>query len=461
MNKNILTTALLLLIIFSNACVNDTDKPYEIPNIDERTMAGGGTTAFVTGKSSFETPASNLNATNEAIHIEGDKQFEASFVAAPAPINPGLGVIFNNVSCINCHPTDGRAAFPNDINEFSGFFLRTSIPGFDSHGGPNPVPGFGDQLQNQSVIGYKPELKFTVRYENITVVYGDGTKKTLHKPIYGVTDSYIDFPSNAMLSPRIGPPMYGLGLLEAIPAKDILAREDINDADKDGISGKANFVWDPETKTTVLGRFGWKANTPTVLVQSAGAYRGDMGITNSLFPVESAYGQSNNDKLKDDPELPDEILNQVVLYCRTLAVPAARNLDNAVVARGYKLFDKAGCTACHVERQVTGVFKDIPAISNQVIYPYTDMLLHDMGDDLADGRPDYLANGKEWRTRALWGIGLTYIVNGHTNFLHDGRAKSIEEAILWHGGEALSAKKYFINLSKSDREAILLFLNSI
>lgn len=453
--------SILILTFVLIGCVEESYGPPLIPNTIERYQAGGGTTISESGFFSFDNPAPNLNSENLEAHLRGDAEFEAAFVTAPAEVNSGLGPIFNNTSCIACHPKDGRANFPTDINELSGFFLRTSLPGTDNFGGPIPVPGFGDQLQNHAVYGVKPEVKFTVQYEDIEVSFADGTKAILKKPIYGITDPYIPFPQNALLSPRIAPPVFGLGLLEAIPERDILAREDINDADGDGISGKANMVWDVETQTLRLGRFGWKANTPSVLHQSAGAYQNDMGVTNYLFPQESSYGQSNGDNLQDDPEIENQILDDVALYARTLAVPAARNLEDPKVIRGYYLFDKAKCSSCHVPRHVTGNFKGIPAISNQVIYPYTDMLLHDMGENLADGRSDFLANGNEWKTRPLWGIGLTEIVNGHTRFLHDGRARSIEEAILFHGGEAEASQKYYRNLSKKDREALIKFVESL
>ncbi len=465
--KKRISILLLMGISLFVACESDdtpTNDLEQIPDLAQRYKAGGGTTIDALGSFSFDNPAPNLNTKNNELHLAGDAQFEAEFVAAPSPVNPGLGVQFNNTSCIKCHPSDGRAPFPmGNINEFSGFFLRTSIAGEGMHGAPNPVPGFGDQLQNHSVLGYATEVKFTVTYTDLPVEFADGTVVVLKQPHYGVKDAYINFPAEAMLSPRIGPQMFGLGLLDAIPEEDILARQDINDADKDGISGKANYVWDPETNTTRLGRFGWKANTPSVMVQAAGAYNGDMGVTNYLFPKESSYGQSNGDpNLDDDPEIENNILDEVALYCRTLAVPKPRNLEDPKVVKGYQLFEKIGCAKCHIsEAQKTGTFKDIPAISNQTIYPYTDMLLHDMGENLADGRPDFLADGNEWRTRALWGIGLIYSVNGHTDFLHDGRAKSIEEAILWHGGEAENAQNEYRKLSKEDREALLLFVESI
>ena len=179
----------------------------------------------------------------------------------------------------------------------------------------------------------------------------------------------------------------------------------------------------------VIGRFGWKANTGSIRTQCAAAYVEDMGITNLLFQQETGHGQSNgSDGLGDDPELVEAILNQVVLYCQTLAVPAPRGIDNLVVQQGAALFERKECAKCHKPRQQTG-YSPIAAISNQVFYPYTDMLLHNMGEGLADNRPDFRANGNEWKTRPLWGIGLTELVNGHTHFLHDGRARNLTEAI--------------------------------
>ncbi len=457
-----ITIALLCISLFS--CADDDYTPIvekSIPNIDERIMAGGETTIFESGFFSFDNPAPNLTSPNFNAHMSGDAQFEQAFVTAPATVNSGLGAQFNHTSCIGCHPKDGRAAFPVDLNANTGFFLRVSIPGSGPHGGPNPAPGFGGQLAQNAVYGVQPEVQFQVSYSNYPVTFADGTVVNLQRPAYSVYNSYIPMPVGYMLSPRLAPPVYGLGLLEAITESDILLREDISDSDSDGISGKANYVWNPETMSMALGRFGWKGGAPTVMTQSAGAYNNDMGVTNPLFPVESSFGQTNGDNLNDDPEITQQILDDVALYCRTLAVPAARNLDNPQVIRGYELFEAGNCVACHTPKHITGSFSGIPGISNQTIYPYTDMLLHDMGPDLADGRSEFLANGNEWKTRPLWGIGLTSIVNGHTDFLHDGRAKNIEEAILWHGGEAEESKNYYTNLNEADRKALIAFVEAL
>lgn len=452
---------ILLSIITFISCQKDDDYTPIIPDANERTLAGGETTIFESGLFSFDNPAPNLNASNLETHLSGDAEFEQAFVTAPAPINSGLGAQFNNTSCIACHPKDGRAPFPQNLNSVTGFFLRVSIPGTDPHGGPNPAPGFGGQLAQNAIFGITPEVQFHVSYTDYPITFADGTVVTLQRPTYSISDAYIPMPSNAMFSPRLAPPVYGLGLLEAITEADLLLKEDVADTDNDGISGKANYVWNPETESMAIGRFGWKGGAPTVMTQSAGAYNNDMGITSPLFPIESSFGQTNGDNLNDDPEISQQTIDDVAFYCRTLAVPAARNLDDPEVARGFELFESAKCTACHTPKHITGNFSGIPAISNQTIYPYTDMLLHDMGDDLADNRPEFLADGNEWKTRPLWGIGLTGIVNGHTNFLHDGRARNIEEAILWHGGEAENAKQFYINLNKNEREALLAFINSI
>lgn len=446
-------------IIYS--CKDDIYEPIEEP-VEDRTLSGGGTTLIESHSNAFSMPAPNLTAAELAEHNEGDVGFEDVFVTAPANINPGLGPIFNNNSCIQCHPRDGRAKFPDNFENSNGFFLRTSIPGTDANGGPLPTPGFGLQIQNQAIFGYQAEAKVQVTFEYKTEVLADGTQVQLRKPIFSVKNPYIPFPSNAMLSPRMSMPVFGLGLIEAIPENRIVSLQDINDSDGDGISGKANYVWNPLTQKTELGRFGWKANTATVLLQSAGAYVHDMGVTNPVFPQETGYGQSNgSDGLNDDPEIGIQVLNAVALYCRTLAVPAARNYRDVSVNNGYKLFvNDLQCAKCHTPSHTTGN-SDIAGLANQKIWPFSDFLVHDMGADLADHRPDFLANGFEWRTRPLWGIGLTDLINGHNNYLHDGRARSITEAILWHGGEAENSKQKFKQLPKQKRNELLAFLESL
>ena|SRR6266542_952993 len=333
--------------------------------------------------------------------------------------------------------------------------------GKDAHGGPLAASGFGTQLQDQAIFGKQSEVNVNIAYADKPVTYPDGSVVVLRNPQYTITNSYNSLPAGHMLSPRMAPPVFGTGLLENIPESTILSFVDENDKDRDGISGRPNYVYNAYTQKTELGRFGLKANNPNLLLQVAGAYNQDMGITNYIFKEESSAGQSQTDGLKDDPELADSILNAVAFYVRTLAVPARRNTTDADIKTGEKLFNQINCSGCHKPTVQTGVDVTLPYLSNQRIHPYTDLLLHDMGDALADNRPDFLATGNEWRTTPLWGIGLFQKTNGIPYYLHDGRARTLEEAIVWHGGEAEKSKQKFMELNKTERDKLIKFLNSL
>lgn len=424
-------------------------------------MSGGGQTVFDQGAGAFGHPFPGLSTSEARLHAIGDAQFEAIFVSAPAPVNSGLGPIFNNVACSHCHINDGRGRPPEGSEALSSMLFRVSVGGTDAHGGPAPVPGFGGQLQPRGIFGVQPEGQVAITYAESPVVLADGTTVMLRTPDYQVTSPYIALPADLHLSPRVAPPVFGLGLLEAIPESSLQAQADPGDADGDGISGVLNQVWDREHQRYTAGRFGWKADQPGVVQQSAAAYVDDMGITNPLFPQESSTGQPQYDGRNDDPEVSDSLLQMVGFYIRTLAVPARRHADDPEVKRGQALFTEAGCARCHVPMQRTSVDVSFAPVSNQVIFPYTDLLLHDMGPGLADGFSSYAAGGQEWRTPPLWGIGLTNVVNGHQFFLHDGRARSLLEAVLWHGGEAQASNDAVRNMMASERQALLAFLNSL
>ncbi len=446
----------IILVMSSYSCKKDTN----ITNVFSEEFPGGETTYPNIFSGVFEQPSPNLNAAELAQHGKGDVNFSAIFVTSPAIKNYGLGPIFNHNSCVSCHVKDGRTPQPFSGEDLKGLLLRLSIPGTDPHGGPLDAPGFGGQLQNKGVVGTQAEAKVQLSFVETSYTFDDGTPYTLRKPIYTLINSYIPLPGSLMVSPRIGPQIYGLGLLEAIKESDILSKEDITDADGDGISGKANKVWNPVTQKIELGRFGWKANAPNLLVQSAGALQQDMGITSFVFPQEASYNQSQYDGLTDDPEIDSQFLFDVTFYTQTLAVPIRRDFNHSSVLNGKLLFMKIGCNKCHSPGYITGVGAT-QALNQQVIYPYTDMLLHDMGTDLADNRPDFLANGNEWRTPPLWGIGLFPMVNGHSNLLHDGRARNVLEAIMWHGGEAEQQKLKVKKLSAKDRDDLVKFVNSL
>jgi CxxC motif-containing protein (DUF1111 family) len=338
--------------------------------------------------------------------------------------------------------------------------FRLSVPPIFTDDPPRPVPGFGGQLQNRAIVGTIPEGTVDITYEPIVGQFADGTPYELRRPGYRLTDMFAPPPPNVQLSPRVAPQVVGLGLLEAVPDAAILARADENDRDGDGISGKANVVSGGITSGRRLGRFGHKANTASLLIQTATAYNEDIGITSPLLPNEHCVLHRPICELKA-PEITAGHVEAVTFYTRTLAVPARRDVQDTDVRRGARLFAQAQCTACHTPTQRTAANGVEPELASLTIHPYTDLLLHDMGPELADQRPDFRANGSEWRTPPLWGIGLSAFVTGHTRFLHDGRARNLEEAILWHGGEALAARDFYLRLPKSEREALLRFLGSL
>lgn len=460
MRRLIISISLLfaVILLLSQAC----RKPEEQTEDDyNEWLSGGSETVFISGGGAFSAAFPSLTGRDEFNHGVGDGAFEATFVSSPAPIHAGLGPIFNSVSCASCHIADGRGR-PQEANgQMISMLFRVSVPGTDEHGGPLAAPGFGGQLQQRSIAGKKPEADVAIQYTLQKYTFPDGEEYELRTPIYSMLNPYLPFPGGMMYSPRVAPPVFGLGLLEAIPEWAILQNADENDANKDGISGKANYVWNVVKHERSLGRFGWKAGAPTLLQQAAGAYNQDMGITNFVFPEESSYGQSQDEQLNDGVQVSDSLLYAVAFYMQTLAVPARRDVEDAGVKQGKMLFKEAGCNSCHVSMFKTDVNVAFKAISNQTIFPYTDLLLHDMGAGLADNRPDYLANGQEWKTPPLWGIGLTKVVNGHNNFLHDGRARTFTEAIMWHGGEAAKSANKFASFTGEERKALLKFLGSL
>lgn len=437
----------------------------------------------------FSQPLPGMSGEQVARFTRGDLAFESTFVSSGNPFRPGLGPVFDASSCESCHARDGRGRPPphpddghSNMADVESMFLRVSL-GNDPRTGPIPVPGMGTQIQQHAVAGAVPEANVEVHWRSKTGEYADGTPYELRWPEFELTDladpdalAEAGFTvEDIEISPRVAPPIHGRGYLEAIADETLLALADPDDADGDGISGRVNRVLDVETGERVIGRIGLKANNPSLRQQNAGAAQQDMGVTNPVFPEEAEGAAVNRDTAEDDPELgwnsvtgrPDperaeRLLGDVVFYTQTLAVPSRRFVDNPQVRRGERLFEQAGCTACHVPTMKTGVHPDgIELLSNREIAPYSDSLLHDMGAGLADGRGDFAATGREWRTPPLWGIGLTELVSGHRFYLHDGRARGLAEAILWHGGEAAAARESFRRMTAEEREALLVFLRSL
>lgn len=415
--------------------------------------AGGDTSVNNRTSFAFGVPATNLSEENLDLHLDGDIEFGNIFVTPPAPVNPGLGPLFNNVSCESCHIKNGKG-LPvfNDTNLRSIALVRVSDPNGTPlvPGGNPPVEGLGNQIQDQATFGFEPEATIELEWEEIAGEYPDGTPFSLRKPIIDITLSDgTPLGDDILTSFRMPLPVIGLGLLEAIPDETILALADPDDLDGDGISGRPNMVWNQITESTEVGRFGRKSNNSTLRIQTARAYTEDMGVSNPEILGADIV-----------PDITEEQLQLATFYVQTLAVPLRAQTDDPDVTAGENTFFDLGCNSCHVSVLETG-HSPIAEVSNQTIQPFTDLLLHDMGEGLADNRPDFEATGREWRTTPLWGLGLTRIVSGIETFLHDGRARSIEEAILWHGGEAEDIVETFKNLPKTERDNLIKFLNTL
>lgn len=444
-------------------------------NGEDKARSGGATTVFETGHNAYSRPAANMDILSRDSFFIGNAFFKNPWVIAPSSTKArdGLGPLFNTNTCQGCHVKDGRGRPPlNDEKKLISMLVRLSVPAKTEEEkeqqrlyGPLAEPTYGGQFQGKGIPGVAKEGDVVIRYENVKGQFKDGQPYELIRPVISFADlQYGAMHPAVQTSGRVAPAMIGLGLLEAIPESDILALANTQDKNTDGISGKANRVMDVVTGKSVLGRFGWKAGQPTVKQQSAGAFNGDLGITSSLFPEDGCTAsQTACDQAPNGgkPELTDEILEFVNFYASTLAVPARRDVNDAQVQAGEQLFRQANCQSCHVETFVTGTDTAIKELANQTIHPYTDLLLHDMGEGLADNRPEHLANGREWRTPPLWGIGLVEDVNGHTRFLHDGRARNLMEAVLWHGGEARASRDAVLAMTTSERKALVRFLQSL
>ena len=463
----LLSTASLLL--FSLIACRDDQPPVAAQETDEQFSGGKNFTTFDRSENAFGVQGKNLSGAEDGYFVTGNAFFRNNWVTAPASVQSldGLGPVMNAISCGSCHFKDGRARPPAFREEpLNGLLFRLSIPLDAAHGELAGDPVYGGQLQDKAILNVQPEARVRVTYEEKTGYFADGMSYSLRQPVYTFYDlKYGDFAPGLMYSPRIAPQMPGLGLLEIVPESVILDWSDPNDSNGDGISGRPNYVWNTARQQSELGRFGWKANQPDLLQQTAKAFNGDIGITSNLFPDDhlTPFQQQQYPGIPNGgtPEISDDLLAKVVSYCQTLSVPARRDWDNQQVLRGKLLFTELHCDACHRPSMSTGNGGTIDALENQRIRPYSDLLLHDMGAGLADNRPDGFATGTEWRTPPLWGIGMIPTVNGHSFLLHDGRARNVEEAVLWHGGEAEKSREDYKKLSAEDREALLRFVESL
>jgi CxxC motif-containing protein (DUF1111 family) len=444
------------------------------PSPDDLARQGGDATVENEGSMAFGQPVPGLTSEEDRTFAVGNNFFNDNWVTAPASTEArdGLGPLFNAQSCSSCHFRDGRAQPPADRDDPElGLLVRLSVPvGSGSAERLEPHPTLGDQLQDRAIRGVPVEGELEITTVDRPGRFGDGTPYTLAEPRYEIVGADGEpVAGDLLISPRIAPAMFGVGLLENVPDDVLLGLEDPDDEDGDGVSGRVNRVEDPggaaggDGAGAVIGRFGWKAGVPTVEDQNSRALQGDIGITSSQRPDQpctAPEAECREAPTGGDPEIEDERLDQITFYTRTLAVPARRGAGGRETTRGQDLFGEMGCASCHVDELRTGP-ADVEALDEQVIRPYTDLLLHDMGPGLADERPDGDATGREWRTPPLWGIGLVETVNGHTRFLHDGRARDLTEAVLWHDGEAADARRRFADLPADDRRAVLAFLESL
>ncbi|MBV2122886.1 MAG: hypothetical protein KUF74_15695 [Candidatus Thiodiazotropha sp. (ex Ctena orbiculata)] len=480
----VLSTALLLPLC---GCENPN-----VPALNPaEALPGGETSVSIKPHVSFQLPVANLPREKHPDFHAGKALAHQPWVRAPTitTARDGLGPIYNARTCLFCHINGGRTRMPeNPQQELIGPFIRLSIPGKDKVHGVVPEPVYGDQFQTQSVAlshqlrqvsqvrkaslnveEVKPEAYIYIDWQESSYTYPDQTEVSLRTPKPRITGlGYGDLHPDTLFSLRNSPAIIGTGLLELIPQSEIDALTDPEDRDGNGISGRLNQVWDFELEKTVPGRFGLKANRANNLrIVTAAAFTGDVGITNPLFADEPCTDaqkkcqQTISGNGGEQVELPAHLLDMVTDFLRNIGVPKRRNVNDEAVLAGRELFYETGCQQCHHPDFTTGDSTTLPHLAGQRIWPYTDLLLHDMGPELADGRPDYEANGSEWRTAPLWGVGLREAVNGSNNLLHDGRARSVEEAIIWHGGEAERVKQQFVNLDARHRQQLIKFVESL
>ena len=431
-----------------------------------------------TGADAYQIARSDLSDKDKKVFLQGHTQFNEPWVVAPDPGGVwGLGPTFNENRCAACHQNNGRAAAPVDgAHAELGVVVRLSVNGKTESGAPMPHPVYGDQLQNRGIASrVPPEGQAKVRYRGLIVTLPDGETVQLRQPeLHFEALAFGQLGADTLTSMRVAPSMIGLGLLESVPEKTL----DVIRAAQSryGMGGRVNRVWDIERDTWVIGRFGWKASQPNLRQQVATAFHSDIGATSHLFPEENCPaaqqacidlpsaskcgGQGGCTGNQNRPEVNPGRLNSITFYLQNLAVPPRRRADDVLIRAGEKIFVQSRCNVCHVP-QLKSVQKFANSDREVVIQPYTDLMLHDMGDGLADHRPDFSAGGRDWRTAPLWGLGLQKTVSGHTDFLHDGRARNVLEAILWHGGQSEKSVEIFKSLKKSERDALVRFVESL
>lgn len=446
-NKNLFLLGFLIfhgLSLAQNLCAQDITQ-----------LGGTMTTDIAPQKLAVQLPSPNISSQELFdIHLLGFGEFHKDFTYVKEAGKKVLGPLFNHNSCGGCHVENGKGKISFGPHA-SALLIKVSFPGELTDGSPKPVPHYGTQLRDHKVNGNEQvDIKLSWKFKK--GYYPDSTPYTLRRPVLKLNLSAISSKqkNKVLTSLRMSPPMIGLGLLEAVPDSVIEGLSDPNDLNSDGISGHPNYVPDVKSNGIAIGRFGFKATHPTVEQQSAAAFFNDMGMTSNLFP---------DPKGKQQSEVSDDEMFKITFYLQAGGVPIARDQDDADVINGKALFQQINCSGCHVMTLSTEA-SSVVETAYQEFHPFSDLLLHDMGEDLADNRPEFSASGSEWRTTPLWGIGLSvdHVFNNLAlGFMHDGRARTLEEAILWHGGEAQASRDAFMALSSSQRQQLIRFLESL
>jgi CxxC motif-containing protein (DUF1111 family) len=462
----------LSFLVGCNQSDTSNDKEVQSPSLSLSPYLGGKVISTPKKDSTaFSQKITPLNNDEEDIFVLGKSFFEFPWVVAPSSTKArdGLGPLFSANNCITCHMNNSRG-FSIDGNLSEGIIprslaLRLSLNSdvIDETLGFAPEPTYGHQINRNSAFGLPFEATPKVEYSYITDTFSDGESYTLRSPRYYLENlGYGELHADTEFSVHVAAQLVGLGLIEAIKEGDILALSDPEDENSDGISGRQNRVYNRETNSTTGGRFTWKASLPSVRQQVALALLSDIGITSPLYSEDSCGKQQALciENSRDEIDAPAYVLDSLEYFLKNIAVPKQRNSETPQVQKGFTIFKSLDCIKCHHDNYITGE-SEVSALSGVEIHPFSDFLIHDMGDGLADERSEFLATGSEWRTPPLWGIGLFKATTGKHHYLHDGRARDIKEAILWHGGEAIGAKKAFIKMPKNDREALLAFLNSL
>ena len=431
-------------------------------------LTGGAGTIENTGKNAYSQHLTTLSFEDRQNFLIGNGFFRKLWIAAPSSTisSDGLGPIYNARACQSCHIKDGRGHLPETEKPLS---LVVKIGEYKNL---NLIPDqiYGKQFQFFAIPGMSAEVQGNIIKEEYITNLNNNYNLHSKKVDFDIQSlNFGDIKTKNSMSLRISPQVYGVGLIDSIEESDILVKSDENDLDGDGISGIARIVKDEQGKDRV-GRFGIRASTPNLTVQSGVAFMHDMGISNPVG--KNAYGdctKKQKDCFKfttginknDKVEVSEEILEKVVFYLSSLSPPKRRNVNDKDVLRGKEIFYESKCTSCHTPKYVTSKNAKFDFLKFQLIWPYSDFLLHDMGDNLADKNLEGKITNREWKTPALWGIGLAKKVNSRATFLHDGRAETILEAILLHGGEASYSIEYLLQNHKNELQELLKFVESL